>query len=101
MSTYEDWELYEAFKNQCKCDKIYIKDIYKRFRVKVLVCGRRLIEKQEYWGYIIPDDKTADSYIEFLEFLDGNGFIIKQVRPRTYHIMPQYPETNELEELPF
>lgn len=93
MSHYEDWELYEAFKNQCECDKTYVKDMYRRFRFKVLACGRRLKEKQVRWTYTIPDDETADSHIEFLEFLDGNGFIIKQVQPRTYHVIPQYPET--------
>ena len=103
MRNYEDWELYKAFRNQCECDKIYVKDIYRRFRLKVLACGRRLLEKQVRWTYTIPNDETADSCMEFLEFLDGNGFIIKQVQPHTYHIIPQYTETNEPEEilLPF
>lgn len=92
MEIYENWELYEAFKNQCECDKVYVKDIYKRFRLKVLACGRRLKTKQVRWAYTIPDNETADSHMEFLEFLDGNGFIIKQVQPHTYHIIPQYPE---------
>lgn len=101
MGNYEDWECYNAFKDQCECDKTYVKDIYRRFRSKVLTCGQRLLEKQVRWTYTIPTDNTADSYIEFLDFLDGNGFIIKQVQPCTYHVIPQYPETTEFEMLPF
>lgn len=97
----QDFECYEAFKNQCTCDKNSVKELYKRCRTSVLACGRNLIEKQVRWAYTIPRDSSAGPYLEFLEFLDGNGFIIKQVQPHTYHIIPQYPETTEFEMLPF
>ena len=93
MNKYDDWELYNAFLDQCTCDKKNVKDIYRRFRIKVLACGRHLIEKQVRWSYVIPADNTADWHMEFLDFIDGNGFTVKQIQPNTYHIIPQYPET--------
>lgn len=97
----QDFECYAAFKNQCTCDKKLVKELYKRCRTSILECGRNLIEKRVRWSYTIPRDNSAETYLEFLEFLDGNGFIIKQVQPYTYHIIPQYPETTEFEMLPF
>ena len=88
MIKYDDWELYNAFLNQCTCDKKNIKDIYKRFRVKVLACGRYLIDRQAHWLYIVPADNTADQHMEFLDFIDGNGFIITKRRIGCYVISP-------------
>jgi len=91
---YTDWECYNAFLEQCTNDKSHFKDIHRRFRAQIMTCGRRLLEKRVRWTYIVPPDKDQ-KYLEFLEFLDGNGFIINQVQKDLYHIIPQYPETNE------
>ena len=102
MNEYEDWECYNAFHDQCLSDKDHIKELYRRFRARVISCGRHLLSKQVRWAYTVPDDERAASYLEFLDFIDGNGFIIKQVQPDLYHIIPQYPETpTTYEMLPF
>lgn len=93
MNKYDDWELYNAFLDQCTCDKKGMTEFYLRFRIKVLACGRHLLEKDKHWSYVIPNDKTANHHLEFLDFIDGNGFIVEQVQSDLYRVTPQYPET--------
>ena len=90
MHTFDDWECYTAFIEQCTCDKSYLKELYMRFRIKMIACGRHLLQKQVRWSYAIPEDKTANHHLEFLDFIDGNGFTVIQTQPNLYHIIPQY-----------
>lgn len=92
MHEFNEWECYNAFLKQCTCDKSYIKDLYNRYRPRILACGRHLLEKAVRWSYIIPLSNETDSYREFIDFIDGNGFIVTEFQPNMYHITPQYPE---------
>ena len=92
MNNYDSWELYNAFLNQCTCDKKNINEIYMRFRMKVLACGTHLLQRDVLWSYYIPEDNTAAYHLEFLDFIDGNGFEVRQAEPNRYQIIPQYTE---------
>jgi hypothetical protein len=95
MHKFDEWECYNAFVNQCTCDKSHIKEFYKRFRIKILACGQHLLEKAVRWSYTVPTDILKDYHKEFLEFIDGNGFTVIEFQPNMYHITPNYPESKE------
>lgn len=84
-----DWE--SVFGNQYTCDRIYVEDIYRRFPLKVKACASKLYLGNIRWAYSTsPNEEERD---EFLDFIDGNGFEVKQVQPHTFHIIPQYKLT--------
>lgn len=89
MNNYDAWELYNAFLNQCTCDKKNLRSIYRRFREQVLQFGWRLTERATNWPYTIFNNND----MEFIDFIDGNGFILEQVQSNVYNVIPQYPET--------
>ena len=93
MKDYDTWECYNAFYDQCTDDRSCMSDIYRRFHSLVINCGKHLLEKEKFWSFIIPSNGDTSKYQEFLEFLDGNGFIVETVKPTLYKIIPQYPES--------
>ena len=93
MKEYDVWECFNAFYEQCPNDRSCMTDIFLRFRSSVIACGKHLLEKEKHWSFIIPSQSNPDKYLEFLEFLDGNGFIVKPINSTLYKIIPQYPES--------
>ena len=93
MSSYSIEACQRAFEGHCACDQTFIEEIERRFPMKVRACGMHLLDRCKGWSYTLPENtEEAEHYQEFLDFLDGNGFILKQVRPNLYHITPEYPE---------
>lgn len=79
------------FRAHCPYDKSYITEIIKKFPVSVFACGKHLNEKAVRWSYIIESD-TDNDRLEFLDFIDGNGFrvVANQCNKKFFHIYPIY-----------
>lgn len=78
----------KAFKEQCTCDPSFVPYILHEYPGKALSCGRHVYEKGVRWSYTIDPDREASSF-EFLDFINGNGFIVKESKiGDIYHIYP-------------
>ena len=79
-------KFYDAFMDQIEYDKEFVDNLN---YFKVEACGRHLVDKCVYYSYSLPPIyKFKD---EFLEFIDGNGFKVKQHgRANMYRIYPIY-----------
>jgi len=79
-------KFYDAFIEQIECDKKFVNSLN---YFKIESCGRHLIEKCVYYSYTLPP--ICKGRDEFLDFIDGNGFRIKQYgRPNMYRVYPIY-----------
>ena len=96
MFTHKPFECFNAFLDQCTNDKSYIPELYKRFYLQINTCGEHILTKDVVWSYIIPDGITRNKYLEFLDFIDGNGFKVIQKEQDCYKIMPQYNDVFSL-----
>ena len=78
----------DAFMNQIEYDKEFAADLN---YFKLQACGRHLLDKCVYYSYNLPP--TIKGKDEFLDFIDGNGFKVKQHgRPNMYRIYPIYKD---------
>lgn len=85
MSKYDMY--FNTFFKQYTGDELCDKETYKKYYIKILACGRRVVEGYKKWSYFIPSKGAYINYhLQFLKMIDGNGFNVKQVNPQVYSI---------------
>ena len=79
------------FREHCKCDKSFLDYIVESYYWKAVVWGRLLYEKSVRWSYAVDPMQYSES-MEFLAFVDGNGFkVVKAITTTNcFHIYPIY-----------
>ena len=85
----------ETFKEHCRCDKNFIPYIINTYPSKVLACGRHLFAKEVRWGFVLDPNRKKEG-IEFLDFINGNGFkVVKTKTDGIFHIYPIYDNRSD------
>jgi hypothetical protein len=86
MPTYNENDCLKRFVAQCTADKDHLEYIINKYRLQAIFCGDRLKESNT-WGFLARPHNADD---EFLDFIDGNGFIVTRSAPdsHVYHITP-------------